>query len=452
MLGSVIPPGPMRLVFPDPDFLSKAGYPSLAYCPFLIDEAGDYHDAASRYFRERALGEWVPKYRINRQDEDSSDLRFLTRASCEALGKRVRAFLTWCLREGKNWKSVDYTEDLIFGWQKGMLDGTASESGQRLSFKTINNRVSEAAYFLTWAYERGLREPFRALVTERALPASGSGKSSRSTKRVGTARVGSLPEPITRLLIPNPKDVGRWLAQVRILKGTVKALCCELVISTGVRLSECIQWRVQTLPPRTAWQLIDGNVVVEVRHGNKGRKIEPGSLESARPRDVLVPLDLAERIERYRTFQRPTQIRRWIRAGATKAERDRRARLGSPDQLWLGPRSNQPFSNSQLYQDWTSVPGCPQGWHPHVGREFFAVETLVAHTRSMLQTASATEVPSFDWLHVLMAGQVRIILQPLMGHVSEDTTNLYLKALRMRLVEEFGHPALRWQDFCDGES
>lgn len=442
----------VRLLFPDPAPIIDAGYSSLAHCPFLIDASGSYPDAANRYLRERALAEWKPKYRINRQDEDAFGLRFLTKKSCEALGKRLVAFFQWCERTGKDWREVDYTNDLVFGWQKAMLDGSGTASGARLSVKTINPRISEASYFLTWAYERGLRPPFKAVITDAAVPKPGSGRTTHLSRRVGTARVGALPEPPSRLVIASPQEVGRWISQIKACRGVVKALCCELIISTGVRISECIQWRVWTLPPHADWELVDGKVLVRVRHGNKGRKLAPASTESARPREVLVPLDLAERIDHYRAFQRPNQLRRWVRSGRTAEERAARARTAAPDQLWLGPKSNRPFSNSQFYQDWRSVPACPVGWHPHAGREFFAVETLVEHTRTMLALHRLESIPSADWLHGLLGGQVRLILQPLMGHVSEDTTNLYLRAIRSRIVLEGGHPALRWQDFCeDGE-
>ena len=146
-----------------------------------------------------------------------------------------------------------------------------------------------------------------------------------------------------------------------------------------------------------------------------------------------------------------TQIRRWISAAKTKQERDRRTRERQPSQLWLGETSNRPFSNSQLYQDWKGVPACPASWHPHAGREFFAVELIVAHTRRMMETNSQTTVPPMNWLIGAMAGQVRIILMPLLGHVSEDTTHLYLRAARARLVMEIGHPAMRWQEYVDAE-
>jgi len=329
-----------------------------------------------------------------------------------------------------------------------MLSGIASHSGRQLKPTTVNGRVHEACLFLVWAEERGLRGrflvPIRPARTH-AVP---------FPPHVGAhpkQRVGKLPIPRSRLVLPSPEEVGRWLNRVRILKGQVKTMCCELILSTGIRISECNQWRVNTLPHRGAWQIIDGHVVCTIKFGVKGGKIQPGSLEGTKPREILVPLELAERIDYYRNFQRPTQIRRWIHSGESKSERDRRARLKQPDRLWLGERSNRPFSNSQLYQDWTGVPGCSPRWHPHCGREFFAVDLIATHTRRLIEATGQTSAPPMNWLIGTLGGHVRTILTPLLGHADENTTNLYLRAARARLVKEIGHPALRWQDFTDAE-
>lgn len=442
----------MRVIFPFPSEMEAAGYESLAYCPFLLSFDGSYPDAPNRYLRERSLCEWLPKLRAAwDEDSDIGGIEFQTKESCAGMAKRLLEFLLWCDAKAYDWRTIQYAT-LIKEWQTGMLSGTCSRSGRKLVATTVNGRIHEATLFLVWAWERGLRERFIVpLKPIASRPRSNGRQPATNTEHQSKKRVGLVPTSPSKLLLPSPKEVGTWLHQVRLLKGTVKGMCCELIPSTGIRISECIQWRVDTLPERERWEIVDGHVPCTIRFGVKGGKISPGSLEGTKPREILVPVDLAERMDHYRKWQRPTQIRRWISAAKTKQERDRRTRERQPSQLWLGETSNRPFSNSQLYQDWKGVPACPASWHPHAGREFFAVELIVAHTRRMMETNSQTTVPPMNWLIGAMAGQVRIILMPLLGHVSEDTTHLYLRAARARLVMEIGHPAMRWQEYVDAE-
>jgi len=318
----------MRVIFPVPREMELAGYPSLAHCPFLLASDGSYPDAANRYLRERALCEWLPKLRAAWDgDCDVSGLAFQTKNSCEAMARRLLEFLMWCGNAKYDWRTVEYA-DLICEWQAGMMLGTCSRSGRKLAATTVNARIHEASLFLVWASERGLRERFIVPLRTARLRGYGhrSPKTATTKREIVKKRVGTLPARSSRLVLPTPKQVGSWLHQVRVLRGQVKSLCCELIVSTGIRISECMQWRVNTLPPRALWEIIDDQVLCTIKFGVKGGKIAPGSLEGTKPREVLVPTDLAERIDHYRMWQRPTQIRRWVAAGKTKQERDLRAR------------------------------------------------------------------------------------------------------------------------------
>jgi hypothetical protein len=71
--------------------------------------------------------------------------------------------------------------------------------------------------------------------------------------------------------------------------------------------------------------------------------------------------------------------------------------------------------------------------------------------RDLISYFNMSAIPSVGWLHGLMAGQVQIILTPLMGHMDEETTLLYLTAARGRLLKEFQHPTLKWLDDCESK-
>ena len=145
--------------------------------------------------------------------------------------------------------------------------------------------------------------------------------------------------------------------------------------------------------------------------GVKGGKVEPASQLGTRSRVVQMPIDLADRIEHYIVFTRPTLLTRSLR-------RDRLA--PRTDRLWLGEKKEQPVSNQMLYKAWTKTAHCPEHWHPHAARHFFAVEALCDATRQLLRFHEI-ENPrgvALGWLHGLMASQVRLRLTPLLGHLS----------------------------------
>jgi integrase len=426
----------------------EAGYEIYAHIPFLLAEDGSYPVEANWYLRARALCEW--HLRLGSDALPSGSRRkFLTAPSCYAMAQRVASFLRWCERTGHDWHAVDYRKDLI-GWQNGLLSGTASESGKRLGKATVNNLIGEACYFLTWAAEVPHVRAALQVPTSTAkikLSQGDNAKSHRQHKNV-EKRVGALVPRPSQLNIPSPKDVGRWMKAMRV-RFPIKSLMAETMVETGIRISECNQMRIDTIPHRDKWKPRSGMLPIWIEWGNKGEKVSPDSQESSRPREILMPLDLADRIDRYREGWRLKQILNWVKAGATKEERDRRARAQKPQRLWLSEASNQPFRNVQLYRAWTQAPHCPDGWHPHEGRAYFAVESAVAMVRNSLDAHASKTVPDLTWLQGAMQDPIRMLLTPLLGHMDDATTMLYLKAVHSRLEEEFGHPSLRWQQFCD---
>jgi integrase len=444
-----------QVVGSDLEAMRGAGFASVAHVPFLLHEDGHYPAEANRYLRARALCEWRLRMGSDAVPSDTKR-KFLTAKSCFTTARRLASFLSWCERTGRDWRNVNYRDDVL-AWQEGLRTGTAAEGSKPLEPETINSLVAEACYFLTWAAEvpknlgAPVREGFSIPITTSAIKV-GKGDSAKShrQRRDMDKRIGALVRRPRRLDLPSPSEVGRWMRAMRA-RFEVKALMAELMLETGIRISECNQWRIDTLPPLHEWKVRSGRVAVWLRHGVKGPKVHATSTEAVRPREIWVPLSLAERMDHYRDFTRLYQLRQWIRAGETKSERDRRARAPKPERLWLSEASHQPFSNVQLYRAWTEVAHCPAGWHPHSAREYFAVQTVVEWARNDLEARRSQSVPDLSWLQGVMRDQVRLLLSPLLGHLSEETTLSYLRAAHFRLTEEIGHPALRWQEFCDKE-
>lgn len=443
----------MRVIFPDPARMNALGYPKLAYAPFLLADDGSYPIEANRYIRERACLEWRPSLGIENQR-----LRFnisQTVKSLEAMARRLMEFLLWCENtSGLSWREVNYRDDLLDSWQVGMLDGSASRSRTKLSNQTVNLRIAEACYFLTWAAERGFRKPFEILQKTARAP---NARLLRRNSKSGVSRVGELPTMRGLLALP-PEDVlRRWQSALRIRHGEVMALFAEFLIRTGVRISEGVGFRVTDLPEknygpnadlwRDSW-VSAGEIPCKISMGIKGPKIRRGSDESVRPRVIYVPVDLADRLNAYRQDGRSTLIMRWISSTRDRIERERRRNLPRTDKFWLGKRG-KPLTAGWVRQAWASVDCRPWNWSPHKARHLFAVNTIVNYTRELIRTAKFTDLPSVGWLHGLMAGQIQIILSPLLGHLSEKVTMVYLKAARERLLAEFTHPTLKWLNECE---
>lgn len=443
----------MRVIFPDPNRMHALGYSKLAYVPFLIADDGSYPIEANRYLRERACLEWRPKI-------EYGDGRFrfnvsLTTNSLEAMARRLMEFLLWCDKEKypSAWREVSYQDDLIEKWQVGMLNGSASRSHRRISNETVNARISEACYFLIWAAERGYRADFEVLVSLRGS----HNPQLRRRNNLGGNRVSALPSTENRLSLPTVKALSKWQTELKVRHGEAISLFAEFLIKTGVRISEGTEFRADDLPDKifgedqNSWRedwVAAGEVPCTICMGIKGPKIFRGSQESVRSRQIYIPIELADRMDHYKREGRATLIMRWVKSGKDRAEREHRKKLAKTDKFWIGKRG-RPLTPGWVRQAWASV-GCgPWKWSPHRARHEFAVTTIVNYTRQLIDYANLTEIPSVGWIHGLMAGQVQIILSPLLGHIDERTTMIYLKAARERLLSAFIHPALSWTRECD---
>ncbi|WP_421558061.1 hypothetical protein [Pseudomonas canadensis] len=367
-------------------------------------------------------------------------------------------FLLWCetTTPKVDWRQATYLDDLLDRWQVGMLQGIAARSREKLSSGTVNSRVSEACYFLTWAAERGYRSEF--LMLRKSIGSNQifqRNKDRRTESR--RCRVGELPDIRRSMSLPPFEALKRWHNALRIRHGQVIALFAETLIRTGMRISEGNGLRTTDFPEKKygpngdTWRedwIGMGEIPCIISVGVKGPKVARGSSESNKPRVIYIPLDLADRLEHYRKEGRNTLFSRWISAATTPEERERRRKLTKPTNFWIGKRG-KPFTNSWIRQAWGSIDLSPWDWSPHMARHEFAVSTLVQYTRGVVEQAKFPTLPNVGWLHGLMAGQIQIILSPLLGHVSEETTLIYLSAARERLMKEFSHPALLWLQECE---
>ena len=430
----------MRIVWPPAGFFITHGVPKLQHLPIVLGR-GVYPIEPNRYIEERCLGEWAP----GMGEEDDPIIH--TKKSRENLAKRLCAFLYW-LDQGadRDWRLLTY--DDVRKYQYGLQLGTANVSARPLANGTVNGYVDEACAYLLWAAERGLRDRFKVPRRRQRVSNASRGRNTFSHRGFEAgARQGSLQQNFSEPeALPSADEVERWIQATRT-RAPIKALMFELMVRSGCRISECSQLRVRCFPRESHWKpkwLGQGWVPVRVRFGVKGPKVVPDSDLSTNSRVLHVPLDLALRIEHYLKWVRPNLLARFHRGERSADPRT--------DRLWLGESTRQPVHYSTLYKAWTLPPHCPSDWHPHSARHFYAVEKVVEATKSFLDLNGLHEKVSMEgigWLHGLLAGQIRLILSPLLGHVDEKTSEKYLRLALARLLGDLGHPLVRWNEKID---
>lgn len=370
--------------------------------------------------------EWTPS---NDFGFRSSSLRYPTKQTLQVYGYSLCNFLEWCDARKVSVAEVSYTAHLYLGYQAEMLDGRWSSTSRRLSPATVNLRVREALHFIQWAADRELRGSLRTETVLRQARVAPNTRYTGGTAVIAQTRAGTVrPNPIN-LVMPTDQQVKSWLQSVRIEKGPTKALLCELILRTGLRREEAVEWRVDTLPEQqSAWQITGDYVNVLIKHGAKGPKYVDGHGEEIGPaRHIRVPLDLAQRIAHYREYVRPGQRAIYVREA--KSSNERRKRLSHvPRQLFLSDATGNPIAAGRLYEAWTTVGKLPfKGWAPHQARHYWACKTLLEALRRPAVTGRLSgSAPALDWVTGAGMSVIQMLIRPQLGHVNVETTNAYL--------------------------
>lgn len=429
----------MRWLLPPDEFFLKLRVPKLQFVPILVDDREGFPLEANLYVTERSLGEWAPALK------DGQDPVVPTLRSRGNIASRICAFFQWLDKNPDlDWKEVEYLDHLLLRYQPQLLRGQGSASGKPLEASTVNLYLDEASSFLSWAAIRGHRGPFKVPSSRKHAHPLDRRNSKLLSTRHGKIQIRE-SSALDRL--PMLSELQPWISSVKA-RHPVKALIFELMMRTGLRISEANQLRLTCFPREIDWKSSwreRGEVPVSVKYGVKGGKVEPSSSLSTRSRLIFVPVDLAERIEHYVAYVRPTLLSRYRLLKPTSSSRT--------DRLWLGETKLQPVSNQMLYAAWTEAQGCPLGWHPHSARHFFAVEKLMSATKDLLKFHEIDNAKSvgFGWLYGLMAGHATMLLAPTLGHVREATTMRYLRCVLQRLTEDVGHPGVVWNALIDSD-
>ena len=225
----------MRYVLyrPNSSILKQAGFGAIAHIPCIFSEDWNYQREASRYLRQRALGQALPLDTL---------AKIPTSQSLVTIGRWLTDFLTWCDWAGTTWKEVEYIRDIILRYQQSMRSGAWSVSQTALASSTINNRVGEAVNYCAWAVRVGLREkPFDIPYETTYRKSHGLTSHSRSLMAVRSRKQSVRSKP-RDLVLPSEQKVADWLHSVKVGLGKTKNLMCRLTVEVGLRRQEVVEW------------------------------------------------------------------------------------------------------------------------------------------------------------------------------------------------------------------
>jgi integrase len=429
--------------WPDEEAMRKAGFGSVAIVPAIFCEQWKYQKEVSWYLRDRAAG--------NAFEIGQSVRRFPTPSSMDGYARAMTDFLEWCDWVGCKWQEVEYKADLIDRYQVHMQSGSWAVRGVGLKPRTYNLRVDEACHFLRWAARKKLRTIF-TVTTYRTSRRSG-GPSARGASIEVVSRTGrGRPDPIS-LRIPQPQEINRWLNYVQLKRGRTKALMCELIMATGIREQECAQWRTFTLPAdNTKWGSEDVYVTVMIEYGAKGEKRRNARGDEVGPsRHISVPIALAERLREYAGARRTKSRQIYVNAAENSTER-RKRQLEREDRLFLAEYDGRPISADTIYKAWAIMPEEYMpflGWSPHGGRHYWACMALWNSFMEREALLAEGMVPTSDWVTAGANSDLRLLIQPQLGHVNEKTTQAYLVWLRQMGRAYLGSKSSGPADFTD---
>jgi hypothetical protein len=430
-----------KLVLPDPDVLTKAGFGKVAHVPVVFDSQPGYARLPNRFLIDRALGVWDPKWRGTRPNAHPP-----SRVSMKNFGYWLCNALEWAEVRGIDLMTCDYTTILIGRYQQEMLKGIWSLRGEPLVAQTVNARIEIALEFQTWCADKGYREPFLIPTVTRSYHAGSHTNSKSHEAKTVEARKGKIKANKRNLVFPTDEEIRMWRTRVYDLPvvGATHGLMVDHILETAIRREELACWRVDTLPldPKD-WKVTNPNqpettqqVAIDIDKGTKGRQFYIDEFgDKVGPRGTIqLPIWLCHRIHLYRNKERLIALK-----NVTRGVRDLakvRQLLNQSVHLYLHPATGKRYNGDQIYQLWTKLEG-PENWSPHLGRDWWACQYLwqkmQEHAALIKQLQGITnpdaDHPLIRALRDTAQTVIQLEIQPQLRHVSSQTTEIYLQWL-----------------------
>ncbi|WP_179298255.1 site-specific integrase [Mesorhizobium carmichaelinearum] len=317
----------------------------------------------------------------------------------------------------------------ILEYQNGMAQGRWSISGRELKPSTCNPRADEATFYLMWLADCGYRGHFK--VDSKLVRFVGPG---RKRGQLFLTRTGRLPigeHGLRILALPQKPQVLTWLSALKRRRGKAKMLACRYIIETGARLHETCALRVQQWPSAAA---IDSARRAGRGFVNMTLKVTKGG----KPRTIQLKLDFA------------ALVRDWIDRERSRLVPPRLANHGTLFVSDCRGFEGTALTRSTIYLCFKlEIPGGPEEWYPHLGRHWFAC-TYVLEGLTRDAAAYGHTLPSMkpDWVTNRASFWLDTLRRQL-GHISETTTELYLRWLVT--MYQMVDVARGWGSFLDGE-
>lgn len=428
-----------RVINVPPHYLEEKGFGRVARFPFIMDERPGYHRLANQFLIDRGLGRWNPRQR----GREESCLQ-PSATSLKNYADWLANFLEWCHCRSKDPLKANYRIDLIQHYQGEMIKGIWSRDNVGLRPKTINARVSVAIDYITWAADKGLREPFNVPKAIKTYVAHHSGNSIGHFAKSIESRKGKVRESKRRLGFPVERDIAAWLQRL-FERCPTEGLIAETILETAVRRAEAAAWRVNTLPlnPRE-WLIANPDkplehqaVLVEIVFNAKGRDYGQDHGDKIGPRGTIrVPMPLALKLHEYREKIRPKALMLATRKATSRAEAEKIRRESV--HLFLSPRNGKRYTGDHIYEFWRRVER-PRGWSPHLARDFWACSVLWRHIKEhkeLLEHALKIDVNEavLKTLQLQAESCIQLTIQPQLRHMNKETTLIYLQWLSDRLA------------------
>lgn len=416
-----------------PEYLQGTGYEHLIKIPYIVDGNVRYQRLANEYLIDRGMGVWSPEWERKRGHGTP-----LSKKAIKDYALWLANFLEFADARGIDLYTCTYNQHIKGRYEGELVHGTWSRDGVGLAPATINAYTEQASCLLSWMAEKRKRETPFVVPTVSYVKRIGGAKHARGhrTRRV-TVRSGKLRVPKRRLRMPRDHELRAWLDDVYGKREEAGGLICELVLMGALRRAEAVAFRVDTLPldPKS-WHRSnpsaaedDQLILIELVYGTKGANTEENHGDTiGPPRFINIPLRLAWRLHHYREKVRPLHVQKWVeRVRGAKAQQER---LDESVHMFVNPagkRAGQRISYTQIYRFWREA-ACPyQGWHPHLGRDWWACSTLMREVTLNSQFAElGGRIPSA----LFLAGALDVIrhtIQPQLGHKNVETCFIYLQ-------------------------
>lgn len=430
-----------KLVIPDPNELTKAGFGKVAHIPAIFDSEPGYARLPSRFLIDRALGIWDPTWRGAKHNP-----RPPSRISIKNYAYWLCNVLEWAEIRDIDLMTCDYVSTLIGRYQQEMLKGIWSLHGEPLAAKTVNARVEVALEFQMWCSDKGYREPFFIPTVTRSYKTDSHKNSKSHEAKTVEARQGKVKANKHDLVFPKEEAIRLWRNQVydQPIVGATQGLMVDHILQTAIRREELACWRVDTLPidpnnwiitnPQQPEELQQVSVTIE--KGTKGREfyIDEFGDKIGPQGNILLPLLLCRRIDEYRKKDRLLALKSVTRGVRNLAKA--RQLVNMSVHLYLNPTTGQRYTGDQIYRFWINAEG-PAHWSPHLGRDWWACQYLwqkMQEHAALIKLLHGITNPNADHpllraLKDTVLNVIRMEIQPQLRHGSSATSEIYLQWL-----------------------